>query len=62
MLNFVIFTLNAIVIYLLADWLVRMIEKRRGAVMKQRQVVFFAIILVLALASFQLLEYLLAPS
>lgn len=62
MLNFLIFTLNAIVIYLLADWLVRMIEKRRGAVMKQRQVVFFAIILVLALTSFQLLEYLLAPA
>jgi len=41
MSELILFTLNAIVVYLLADWLVRMIEKRRGGVMKQRQVVFF---------------------
>lgn len=62
MSELILFTLNAIVIYLLADWLVRMIEKRRGGVMKHRQVVFFAIFLVLALTSFQILQYLLAPS
>ena len=54
-----LFTLNAIVIYLVSDWLVRQIEKRRGQVMKQRQVVFFVIFLVLALLSFQLLKTLL---
>lgn len=59
MTELVLFTLNAIVIYLLSDWIVRVIEKRRGAVMKQRQVVFFAVFLVLALTSFQLLKMLL---
>ena len=62
MSELILFTLNAIVVYLLADWLVRKIEKRRGGVMKQRQVVFFVIFLVLVLTSFQFLRYLLAPA
>jgi len=59
-MQIVVFTLNAIVIYFLADWIVRIIETRRGEVLKQRQVIFFAIFLVLALASFQFLRKLLA--
>jgi len=59
MSELILFTLNAIVIYLLSDWLVRQIEKRRGAVLKQRQIVFFVIFLVLALGSFQLMQSLL---
>ena len=59
-MQIVVFTLNAIVIYFLADWIVRMIETRRGEVLKQRQVIFFAIFLVLALVSFRLLQNLLA--
>ncbi len=62
MSELILFTLNAVVVYLVSDWLVRLIEKRRGAVLKQRQVVFFAIFLVLALGSFQLLQNLLAPA
>jgi hypothetical protein len=61
MSEIIIFTLNAAVVYLVSDWLVRLIEKRRGAVIKQRQVVFFVIFLVLALVSFQLLQNLLGP-
>jgi hypothetical protein len=56
MMELVLFTLNAIVVYLLSDWLVRLIEKQRGEVLKQRQAVFFVIFLVLALGSFQLLR------
>ena len=59
MSELILFSLNAIVIYLVSDWLVRLIEKRRGQVIKQRQIVFFAIFLVLALLSFQLLKTLL---
>lgn len=62
MSELILFTLNGVVVYLFSDWLLRMIEKRRGAVMKQRQVVFFAIFLVLALGSFQLLRTFLAPA
>jgi len=54
--DLIIFTLNAILIYLLADWLVRFIERRRGAPLKQRQVVFFLIFLGLALSSFAVLR------
>jgi len=50
------FTATAIVIYLLADWILRAIEQKRGEVLKQRQAVFFVIILVLALISFRLLR------
>ncbi len=59
MTDLILFTLNAIVIYLVADWLVRLIEKRRGGTMKQRQVIFFIIFLSLALISFRLLKTLL---
>ena len=56
MLEILVFTLNAIIVYFLADWILRQIEARRGAVLKYRQVVFFVIILTLALISFQFLK------
>lgn len=58
MSELILFTLNAIVIYLVADWLVRLIERKRG-VLKQRQVVFFVIFLALALVTFRLMQMLL---
>jgi len=62
MSDLILFTLNAIIIYLLADWLVRAIERYRGQPLKQRQVVFFFIFLALALISFELLQTMLAPT
>jgi hypothetical protein len=59
MLEILLFTLNAIVIYLLADWLIRTVEKRKGEAIKNRQVVFFVIFLALALISFNVLQTLL---
>jgi len=56
MSELVLFSLNAIVVYLVSDWLVKLIERRRGSALKQRQVVFFLIFLVLALVTFQLLQ------
>jgi len=58
-MEIVIFTLNAIVVYLVADWIVRLIETKRGEVLKRRQVVFFVIFLTLALVTFQALQTLL---
>ena len=57
-MEILIFTLNAIFVYLFSDWLVRQIEQRRGKALKKRQVVFFAIFLVLALGTFRLLKIL----
>ena len=59
MTEILVFTLNAVVIYFLADWIVRMIEVKRGEVLKHRQIVFFGVILVLALVTFRLLRELL---
>ena len=59
LIELLLFTLVAIVIYLVSDWIVRMIEARRGAALKQRQVIFFAVFLVLALVSFRALRILL---
>lgn len=56
MTEILIFTLNAVVMYFLADWIVRKIETRRGEVLKQRQAIFFVIILALLLISFQVLQ------
>ncbi|MDH3578978.1 MAG: hypothetical protein OEO71_14315 [Gammaproteobacteria bacterium] len=58
-MEILLFTLVAIAIYLVSDWIVRMIEARRSEVLKQRQVIFFAVFLVLALVSFRLLRILL---
>jgi len=62
MSELILFTLNAVVIYLVSDWIVKLIEKRRGQPLKQRQVVFFAVFLILALTSFQMLQVLLSPT
>lgn len=55
-MEILVFTLNAAVIYLFSDWLVRRIEASRGTVLKYRQALFFGIFLVLALASFRVLK------
>ena len=61
-IEILLFTLNAIVIYLVADWVIRVIERKRGAVLKQRQAIFFAVFLVLALISFRVLRIFLSGS
>jgi len=58
LLEIVVFTLNAIVVYLIADRLLLWIEKRRGQPVAQRQLAFMAIFLVLILVSFQILQHL----
>jgi len=62
MTDLLLFTLNAIVIYLVSDWAVRYLERRRGQPFGQRQVVFFLIFLCLALASFAVLRKLLGAA
>ena len=46
------FTVIAIGIYFAADWLLDLIERKRGARFENRQAMFFAIILPLALLTF----------
>jgi hypothetical protein len=55
-MDLVYFTLVAIGLYFGADWLLERIERARGRRFENRQVVFFLIILPLALASFWLMR------
>ena len=50
------FTLTAILCYLLADWLLKRMELIAGRRFENRSLVFFAIILTLALLSFALIR------
>ena len=62
MSDLILFSLNGIIVYLLSDWILRLVERKRGAVIKQRQMVFFVIFLALALLSFSLLRNLLGTA
>ena len=55
-MDIVYFTLVAIGLYFGADWLLEYVERARGKRFENRQVVFLAIILPLALASFWLVR------
>tara|TARA_R110002096_G_scaffold6409_1_gene29683 strand:- start:44229 stop:44414 length:186 start_codon:yes stop_codon:yes gene_type:complete len=61
-MEILLFTLNAVVIYLVSDWVIRQIEARRGSILPQRQIAFFIIFLSLALISFRILQTLLSSS
>jgi hypothetical protein len=62
MAEILLFTLTGIALYFLSDWLLVLIELKRGKPLENRSVVFFVIILVLALVSFELMQFLLRQS
>ena len=51
------YTVAAIFLYLVSDWILNQIENRRGERFENRSVVFFAIILVLSVALFNLIQH-----
>jgi len=57
-MDLVYFTLVAIAVYFGDDWLLDRLERARGRRFENRQVVFFLIILPLALASFWAMRWL----
>ncbi len=60
-MDIVYFTVIAVGLYFGADALLNWIERKRGARFENRQVVFFAIILPLALVTFWLVRSLSGP-
>lgn len=60
-MQIIYFTLTAIVLYLLSDRAVDWLERRRGARFEHRTVIFFAILLVLALVTFEMIGRLTGP-
>ena len=55
-MEIVLFTVVAVVLYLAADRLLGVVERRRGAALARRSVVFFFILLGLALPTFALIR------
>ncbi len=60
-MQIVYFTLVAAFLYLVADRILRLIEARLGRTLEQRSVVFFALLLAMALASFSAIQYFTDP-
>jgi len=59
-MQYVYFTLAAIFLYLASDMILGKIEAKRGKPLPNRSVIFFAIILVLAVVSFKVIEFIMA--
>lgn len=57
----VYYTIAGVVLYLLADWILRRMEARAGRVFEHRTLVFFALLSALALGTFALIRALIAP-
>ncbi len=55
-MSIVYFTLVAIILYLTADWILVRIESAAGRVLEYRSIVFFALLLALALTTFTLIQ------
>jgi len=54
-MKYLVFTAVAVILYVMADWILDRIEVYHGARLKGRSLVFFAILLGLALAAFAVL-------
>ncbi len=52
------FTLAAIVLYVGADWILNRIEAAVGRRLEYRSIIFFVILLIMALSSFSLIRHL----
>jgi len=57
----IIFTVIGIIAYVVADRILDWMEVRRGARFEYRTLIFFVLLLALALGAFQLVNLLLAP-
>jgi DMSO/TMAO reductase YedYZ heme-binding membrane subunit len=54
-MEIIYFTLVGIGLYFFSDWILNRIEAARGRPFENRSVIFFVIILVLAVVSFQII-------
>ncbi len=55
-MEIVLFTIVGVALYFAADWALRTLERIHGAPLPYRNIVYFVVILVLALASFTFLQ------
>lgn len=55
-MEIVLFTIVAVALYFASDWALRTLERVHGAPLPYRNVIYFVIILVFTLASFEFLQ------
>ncbi len=55
-MEIVYFTITAVVLYFAAGWILNTIESYMGKPLKQRSIVYFVILLVLAVTTFAAIE------
>ena len=55
------FTLAAVFLYMGADWILNRIEAASGRRLEYRSIIFFVLLLVMALSSFALIRQLSSP-
>jgi len=58
LMSTVYFTLAAVALYLLSDWILQRVEVSAGRRFQHRSLVFFSILLTLAMTSFALISHL----
>ncbi len=58
----ILFTVVAVALYFASDWLLRQFERARGKPFEHRQFIYFIIILVLTMGSFEIIGRLLHGS
>ena len=56
-MSVVYFTIVAIILYVAADWLLERVEVAAGRRLEHRSLIFFVILLTLALTSFSVIQY-----
>ena len=61
-MEMVYYTVIGLGLYVVSDVLLDFLERKRGKRFENRQVIFFVIILVLALITFELMEVMMRPS
>ncbi len=59
-MDFIYYTLAGIALYVLSDWILQRLEIKLGKRLEYRSLIFFGIILTLALISFSLIRWLAA--
>lgn len=55
-MEIVLFTIVAVVLYIVSDRALNYVEVRRGARFEHRSLIFFSILVILALVSFNLIQ------
>lgn len=56
-MSMVYFTIVAIILYVTADWLLERVEVAAGRRLKNRSLIFFVILMTLAVSSFSLIQH-----